>query len=77
MPLYEYACLDCGNKFEMLRGASQADQTAVCEDCSGTRVKRLLSVFASPRGVEASYASTSRYSEGGGCACGGACSCGN
>lgn len=75
MPLYEYACIECGNRFELLRGAGQADSQTICDRCSGTRVKRLLSVFAAPRGSSDTYDSAPSY--GGGCACGGACSCRN
>jgi putative FmdB family regulatory protein len=75
MPLFEYACVECGNRFELLRGAGQADGPTICDRCSGSRVKRLLSVFAAPRGASDSYDSAPAYS--GGCACGGACSCNN
>jgi putative FmdB family regulatory protein len=77
MPLYEYACIECGNRFELLRGAGQADGPTICDRCSGTRVKRLLSVFAAPRGTSESYDSAPTSYGGGGCACGGACSCNN
>jgi len=75
MPLFEYACLECGNRFEILRGANRADDVTICEQCHGARVKRLLSVFAAPRGGETMSEAPMTYS--GGCACGGACSCRN
>lgn len=72
MPLYEYACLECDERYEELRPASRADMMIPCTRCGSTRVKRLLSVFAAPRGH-------SERSEPGnnGCACGGQCSCHN
>ena len=75
MPLFEYACLECGNRFEELRSASAADSPSVCEECKSPRVKRLLSVFATPRGRSADGEAAPSFS--GGCACGGACSCQN
>jgi len=76
MPLYEYACLECGNRFELLRGVQQSHGETVCERCSGSRVKRLLSVFAAPRTAGQDVVEDDAYA-GGGCACGGACSCRN
>lgn len=74
MPLYEYACLDCSERFEELRPATQADASIPCTVCKGPRVKRLLSVFSTRT---AGLGSTAVLSSGGGCACGGSCSCRN
>lgn len=75
MPLYEYACLDCNDRFEDLRAASRADAAIPCTTCGGSRVKRLLSVFATrSNGTEGG---TMAVSGGGGCACGGNCACRN
>ncbi|HEY4033340.1 MAG TPA: zinc ribbon domain-containing protein [Ktedonobacteraceae bacterium] len=74
MPLYEYYCSDCQNKFELLVGHQQADDV-VCVKCQGEKVRRLLSVFAAKRGSgEDSSLGGERPSMGGGC-CGGACGC--
>lgn len=75
MPLYEYACLECGTRFDLLRGTNDADQTTICATCSGTRVRRLLSVIAAPRAAVGAAGGETSYS--GGCGCGGACSCRN
>jgi putative FmdB family regulatory protein len=75
MPLYEYACLDCNERFEELRAASRADALVPCTTCGSSRVKRLLSVFAT-RSAGAAGA-TMVASGGGGCACGGNCACRN
>lgn len=43
MPIYEYACHDCGREFETLvRGG----QTPVCPACASTQLDKKLSVFA-------------------------------
>ena len=49
MPLYEYYCSDCKSKFEFLVSHKLADDV-VCMKCHSEHVRRLLSVFASPRG---------------------------
>lgn len=46
MPMYEYRCNDCGNKYEQLRRMSEADKDLVCPSCASLRVERLLSCFA-------------------------------
>ena len=43
MPLYEFACRACGERFESLVRAG--DRAAGCPACSGTDVERLLSSF--------------------------------
>lgn len=86
MPLYEYYCSDCQSKFELLVSyeASEADDI-VCARCHGSRVRKLLSVFARPRAIAAgdSFGSYDEYGDsgtdgefGGGCSCGGGgCGC--
>jgi putative FmdB family regulatory protein len=47
MPLYEYACRDCGARFEVLQRMG-ADSTGVtCPKCGGQQVAKQLSTFAS------------------------------
>ncbi len=45
MPIYEYRCAECGEKFELfVRSMSQ--QTALtCPKCGGQRVQKALSLF--------------------------------
>jgi len=45
MPIYEYVCVNCGQKFEMRRSFSQADEPATCPACGGQHIRRLLSAF--------------------------------
>ncbi len=45
MPIYEYRCQDCGEKFEKLI-RSDADQSElVCPSCGSKRTDKLLSIF--------------------------------
>ena len=43
MPIYEYACRDCGRKFEKL---VRADTDLECPQCQSTQLDKQLSVFA-------------------------------
>jgi putative FmdB family regulatory protein len=74
MPLYEYYCPDCKSKFELLVSHQYADDV-VCTKCRGERVRRLLSVFASPRGSSEDSANTGEAPSMS-CGCGdGSCGC--
>jgi putative FmdB family regulatory protein len=44
MPLYEYECFLCGNRFEKIQRAT-ADPLEVCPECGGA-VRRLLNAPA-------------------------------
>ena len=46
MPMYEYACPECGVKFEKLRRTSEADSPARCACCGAENSRRVLSTFA-------------------------------
>ena len=75
MPVYEYYCRTCNDKFEMLRPMKTAEDTANCP--SGHKgAARTVSVFAAIGRNEAGEM-TSMGGSGGGCACGGSCACGS
>lgn len=77
MPLYEYYCSDCKNKFELLVSHQHADDV-VCTKCRGEHVRRLLSIFAmtGKSGKDGSYDDFDSVVEGGSCGCGdGDCGC--
>jgi putative FmdB family regulatory protein len=73
MPLFEFACRECGNKFEYL---TRAGQSPACPSCHSADLEKQLSVFA----VNAGSASAAPIRATGPCgACGdprgpGACS---
>ncbi|MFO8100940.1 MAG: zinc ribbon domain-containing protein [Dehalococcoidia bacterium] len=50
MPMYEYECNECGEKFEMRRGFSDSDEDITCPKCGVQNVKRAMSLFASGGG---------------------------
>lgn len=78
MPLYEFYCSDCRERFERLITYAASEHNLICPSCQGTRVRKLFSVFAtSGRGGSDSAGDYDDSGDfGGGCSCGGACSCG-
>ncbi len=47
MPIFEFACNDCGQPFEeLLRNGSDTSKV-VCPSCSSPQVKKRISTFAS------------------------------
>ncbi len=43
MPIFEYACRDCGHQFEAL---VRSDSTPECPQCHSIALEKQLSVFA-------------------------------
>jgi putative FmdB family regulatory protein len=78
MPVYEYRCDDCNERFEMRRSFSESNAPAGCPLCRGDRTRRLLSNFYATSA--SSDGSSAPVAGGGGCAgcAGGHCgSCGH
>ena len=46
MPIYEYACRDCNNRFEQLVRTMSGDDKFKCPECGSAKTARALSVFA-------------------------------
>jgi putative FmdB family regulatory protein len=46
MPMYEYRCRECGERFEEIRSVSDSDQGVLCPRCAGGAVEKLFSTFA-------------------------------
>ena len=44
MPIYEYICTECKEKFELLRPFSRADEDTECPECS-SKAERALSTI--------------------------------
>lgn len=47
MPIFEYICKQCDQRFEKL---VQASTVIECPSCNGTRLEKQLSVFAPGKG---------------------------
>jgi len=75
MPIFEYVCDDCGERYEQIVLSKSTKIT--CPKCDSGQHTVQLSVFAAPsNATKASNggSSTSGAPSGGGC-CGGACGC--
>ncbi|MCA3251573.1 MAG: FmdB family zinc ribbon protein [Pseudomonadota bacterium] len=46
MPIFEYACQDCGHEFETLVRSSAHAEQPECPRCHSVQLARKLSVFA-------------------------------
>jgi putative FmdB family regulatory protein len=46
MPIYEYLCRRCGNRFSLLRPMREADAPTPCPECGAAETKRLPSLVA-------------------------------
>lgn len=49
MPIYEYHCSRCGEVFERLIGAKDADADIACPRCGKKGGRRLISICCAPR----------------------------
>ncbi len=45
MPIYEYRCKICNNRFEELVGIKDKDRGVVCPVCNSRKLEKLLSSF--------------------------------
>ncbi len=66
MPVYEYRCSKCGEKFEKFVRSVSARNEVVCPRCGNTEVKKLVSLFGLTGGLQ-----TSSGGSGGSCVTGG------
>jgi putative FmdB family regulatory protein len=46
MPIYEYVCSQCGERFEKLVRSQQAQGQTPCPKCGSMEVERAVSAFA-------------------------------
>jgi putative FmdB family regulatory protein len=50
MPIYEYECPQCGDRFELFREISNSDQDGKCPKCGAENAHRIFSSFAATSG---------------------------
>jgi putative FmdB family regulatory protein len=72
MPIYEYVCDDCGERYERI--VMNGNTKITCPKCASAKHTIQLSVFAAPANSTKSSSDPSSGPSGGGC-CGGACGC--
>jgi putative FmdB family regulatory protein len=53
MPLFEYECRGCGQRFEYL---TRENQSPACPSCKGAELQKLMSVFAAQSSTPAKSA---------------------
>jgi len=68
MPIYEYRCQDCGNRFEILQRMGQGAEGLSCPECGEERVEKQYSTFASSTG-ESGRSDAPARGCGPGCGC--------
>ncbi|NMB57738.1 MAG: zinc ribbon domain-containing protein [Chloroflexi bacterium] len=66
MPLYEYICQECNNRFEKRVSFSEADDDQECPVCGSSRSKKQISLFASTNGTGSGNVSSSSSCGGSG-----------
>jgi len=72
MPIYEYICDDCKERFEKI--VINKQQEIACPKCSSKKATIQLSVFATA-GNGSNSPSSDGFTGGGGGCCGGGCGC--
>jgi len=45
MPIYEYECLSCGERFDVCRSMSDRDSEIKCPKCGTENLRRIFSLF--------------------------------
>jgi putative FmdB family regulatory protein len=45
MPIYEYKCIKCGEKFEKRLGFFNNDKSVACPKCGSQKPERVISTF--------------------------------
>src|SRR5256885_11301938 len=71
MPIYEYRCESCAERFEVLTRFAERDTAQICPVCESTKTRVLVSSFAVAGGEPSATDFASESSGGGGC--GGGC----
>ncbi|MCS7282275.1 MAG: zinc ribbon domain-containing protein [Anaerolineae bacterium] len=63
MPVYEYRCPKCGEKFEKFVRSASAQNEVVCPRCGNAEVEKMVSLFG--------LTGSARISSGSSCSTGG------
>jgi putative FmdB family regulatory protein len=73
MPIYEYVCKDCGERYERI--VMSHEQAITCPKCASAKNTIQHSVFAAPSHGKSSAGFSRSAPSGGGCCGGGGCGC--
>jgi len=63
MPIYEYVCLKCNEKFSLLQNIHASGHDTCCPKCSSKEIKKVISAFCCSPGSGGGESST--YPSGG------------
>lgn len=67
MPIYEYVCQKCNNRFSMLQSLHPEEKDTECPKCSSRDVKKAVSSFSCSSGSgDVSSSSAPSFGGGGG-----------
>lgn len=67
MPLYEYRCGGCGERFEVLQRMGEGAGSLACPRCGAARPERQLSTFAAATHGGATASAADACSQGSAC----------
>ncbi|MDH4231933.1 MAG: zinc ribbon domain-containing protein [Nitrospirota bacterium] len=62
MPIYEYICLNCTEKFSVLQSIHASGHDTKCPKCASKEIKKVISAFCCSSG---SAGASSSYPSGG------------
>ncbi|PID76331.1 MAG: hypothetical protein CSB24_07245 [Deltaproteobacteria bacterium] len=54
MPIYEYKCQDCNQRFEEITSSAKNDQPVRCKSCNSVNTRRVISAAGYRVGSKAS-----------------------
>ena len=66
MPIYEYICMKCNNKFSLLQSLYPEPKDTECPKCESKEVKKMFSAFSCASGSEGGSSGAHAPSFGGG-----------
>ena len=64
MPIYEYECRICKERFELVQKMTEGNEGLCCPKCDADKPERVLSAFCSETGKSASTAGSAHGSSG-------------
>jgi putative FmdB family regulatory protein len=64
MPIYEYECRSCNERFEVVQKMSEGNEGVCCPKCDADKPERVLSAFCSTSSKGASSGSSAHSGAG-------------
>lgn len=65
MPIFEYVCTNCGERFEKLILSSKRERQLTCPACGDSQVKKAISMFGVSGGTTTGGGAASDCAPGG------------